>query len=73
MLRYFQIFTNTYEVTMQVKRVIGKGILNKLPIYYEDCDCVEYPQWFGMICLFSKCIKSSTTLLQSLYIASHVL
>ena len=35
MLHYIQIFTNTYEVTM-VKRVIGKGILNKLPIYYED-------------------------------------
>ena len=71
MLHYIQIFTNTYEVMMQVKHAIGKAILYKLPIYYEDVLCWISP-WFGMICLFSKCNKSSTTRLRSLNITFHL-
>ena len=35
MLHRIQISTNTCEVTMQVKRAMGKAILHKLPIYNE--------------------------------------
>ena len=35
MLHRIQISSNTCEVTMQVKRAIGKAILHKLPIYNE--------------------------------------
>ena len=35
MLHRIQISTNTCEVTMQVKRAIGKATLHKLPIYNE--------------------------------------
>ena len=30
-----QISMNTFEVTMQVKRAVGKSTLHKLPIYNE--------------------------------------
>ena len=36
MLHCIKIFTNTCAVTMQVKRVIGKAILHKWPIYMTD-------------------------------------
>ena len=74
LLRYIQIFTNTYEVTMQVKRGIGKVILHKPPIHNNN----EY-MWlcwvstlFGMICLFSKCNKSSATRFRSIYITFYL-
>ena len=35
MLHRIQISSNTCEVTMQVKRAIGKATLHKLPIYNE--------------------------------------
>ena len=51
-LHCIQKFTNTYEVTMQVKHDIGKTILHKLPIYYEYM--IMYLFWvsilFVMIC-----------------------
>ena len=43
MLYYIQIFTNTCEVTMQLKRAIGKAILHKLPNITNTYACVEYP------------------------------
>ena len=39
MLNYIQIFTNTCEVTMQVKRAIGQAIQYITNTYA----CVEYP------------------------------
>ena len=35
MLHRIQIFMNTCEVPMQVKRAIGKATLHELPIYNE--------------------------------------
>ena len=74
MFHYIQIFTNTCEVTVQIKRAIGKAILHKLPIYYEyNVMCFRWaPTIFGMICLFSNRNKSSTTRLRSFYITFYL-
>ena len=40
LLHRIQISTNTCEVTMQVKRAIGKATLHKLPIYNEYVLCL---------------------------------
>ena len=76
LLHRIQIFTNTCEVVMQITRAKGKVILHKLPIYmyYEYnamCLCLV-STLFGMICLFSRCNKSSTTRLWSLYITIYL-
>ena len=58
---------------MQVKRAIGKGTLHKLPIYNEYMCLFWVSTLFCMICcLFSNCIKSSTTRLGSLYITFYL-
>ena len=68
MLHCIQIFTNAWEVTMQVKRAIERAILHKLPIYNEYMCLCWVSTLFGMIfCLFSSCIKSSTTRFRLLY------
>ena len=69
MLHRIQISTNTCEVTMQVKRAIGKATLHKLPIYNEYIRLCWVSTLFCMICcLFSNCSKSSTIWPRSLYI-----
>ena len=69
MLHRIQISTNTCEVTMQVKRAIRKATLHKLPIYKEYMRLCQVSTLFCMICcLFSKCSKSSSIRLRSLYI-----
>ena len=50
MLHCIQIFTNTCEVTMQVKRAVGKAILQNYQYITNTCACVEplhYFAWFG--------------------------
>ena len=61
MLHCMQILTNTWEVTMQLKRVIGKAILHKLPIYHEYMCLCWVSTLFGLIWLFFICNQSSTT------------
>ena len=69
MLNRIQISTNTYEVTMQVKRAIEKATFHKLPIYNEYMWLCLVSKLFCTIC--STC-KSSTARLRSLYITfSH--
>ena len=69
MLHCIKIFTNACEVMMQVKRVIGKAILHKLPIYNEYmCLCWVSTLSRMICCLFSNCNKSFTTRLRSLHI-----
>ena len=78
MLHCIQSSTNTCEVTMQVKRAIGKAILHKLSIYNEYmCLCWVSILFCVICCLFSNCSRSSTTRLRSLFITlrcerSHV-
>ena len=73
MLHRIQIFRNTCEATMQVKRAIEKAILHilhKLPINKEYmCLCWVSTLFWMICCLFFNCSKSSTTRPQSLYIA----
>ena len=60
MLHRIQISTNTCEVTMQVKRAIGKSTLHKLPIYNEYMCLCRVSSFLCMICcLFSNCSKGS--------------
>ena len=54
--------TNTCEVTMQVKRAIGKSTVHKLPIYNEYmCLCWVSTLFCMICCVFSNCSKSYTT------------
>ena len=46
MLNYIQIFTNTCEVTMRVKRTIGKALLHKQPIK-NKCACSKSPNYLS--------------------------
>ena len=66
-----QLFMNTCKVTMQVKRVIGKPILNKLPIYHEFCLCWVSTLYYNN-CKFFNCIKRSHTRLRSLYLTFYL-
>ena len=68
-LHCIQISTNICEVTMQVKRAIGKATLHKLPIFNEYmCLCLVNPLFCMICCLFSNCSKSSNKRLRSLYV-----
>ena len=46
-------FHEHLEVTMQVKRAIGKATLPKLPIYNKYMQCVESLHYFGwfVVCI----------------------
>ena len=71
MLHGIKIFTNTCEVTMHVKRVIGKTTLHKPPMYELRIHGLCWvSNLFGMICcLFSNCTRNSTARLRSSAVA----
>ena len=58
MLHRIQISTNTCEVTMQVKRAIGKVTLQKLPIYSEYLCLCRVSTIFCIICCFPNVVKA---------------
>ena len=60
MFHCIQIFTNTCEVTVQIKRAIGKAILHKLPNITKTmlCACVEPPQYLAWFVCFPIVIKA---------------
>ena len=68
-LHCIQIFTNTREVTMQVKRATERAMLHKLPTYHEyACACVVHD--ICVILCFPIVVKSSST--RSLYITFYL-
>ena len=71
----FRIFTNTCEVTLQVKRAIERAILCNLLIHTEYmCLCLVSTLFCMICCLFSNwiCSKSSTTQFRSIYIMFYL-